>query len=398
MSWWRRVPPVHSPLTASALVAGWGAALTPGSSVQLLEDALRARFDAGAAVLTDSGTSALALAIAVAQRAHPGSPVALPAYCCYDVATSAVAADAPVLLYDLDPTTLGPDWTSFERCLASGAKAVVVAHLFGLAVDVDRALSLCTATGAVLIEDAAQGAGGRWRGRPLGSSGPLSVLSFGRGKGMTGGNGGALLARGALTATAQALGTGMPAANGDLRALTAATAQWLLGRPSVYGLPAALPFLRLGETVYREPHAPRALGAGPALVARRSLDGVEDEARIRRARAAELAQVGASAGLRGVTPASGSEPGYLRFPLVLNAAGAAAAAAAGRLGIARAYPRTLAQLPALATRCRNIDAAVPGADHLAAGLYTAPTHSHLSDKDLARLVAWIAALPGQVLA
>ena len=42
-------------------------------------------------------------------------------------------------------------------------------------------------------EDAAQEAGATLHGRRLGSFGDLSVLSFGRGKGVTGGGGGALL-------------------------------------------------------------------------------------------------------------------------------------------------------------------------------------------------------------
>ena len=48
--------------------------------------------------------------------------------------------------------------------------------------------------GLAVVEDAAQGLGATWRGRPLGSFGDVSVLSFGRGKGWTGGVGGALLA------------------------------------------------------------------------------------------------------------------------------------------------------------------------------------------------------------
>jgi dTDP-4-amino-4,6-dideoxygalactose transaminase len=166
----------------------------------------------------------------------------------------------------------------------------------------------------------------------------------------------------------------------------------------VYGLPAALPFLRLGETVYREPHPPRALGAGAARVALRSLVSVDAEATVRRARAAQLAAAAAAAGIPTVTPIEGAEPGYLRFPLVLGSAAADVAARSGRLGIARAYPRTLAQLPALATRCRNVAESFPGATQLAAALYTAPTHSYLTDNDLAQLVTWIAALPGRMVA
>ncbi len=74
--------------------------------------------------------------------------------------------------------------------------AVVLVHQYGIPVDLDRARALCDAHGAVVIEDAAQGAGAWWRHRRLGARGDLGILSFGRGKGMTAGGGGALLATG----------------------------------------------------------------------------------------------------------------------------------------------------------------------------------------------------------
>ena len=72
-------------------------------------------------LLTDSGTSALALALRMAVAARPDRPtVALPAWACYDLATAADAADVGVVLYDLDPATLGPDWASLDRALSAG--------------------------------------------------------------------------------------------------------------------------------------------------------------------------------------------------------------------------------------------------------------------------------------
>jgi dTDP-4-amino-4,6-dideoxygalactose transaminase len=98
------------------------------------------------------------------------------------------------VLYDLDPATLSPDPASLDRAMSAGAAALVVAHLYGFAVDLDLAARAAERTGALLIEDAAQGVGGSYRGVPLGKCGSLSVLSFGRGTGRTGGRGGALLA------------------------------------------------------------------------------------------------------------------------------------------------------------------------------------------------------------
>src|SRR5437899_1804453 len=82
--------------------------------------------------------------------------VALPAYTCYDVATAAVAVDARIALYDVDPATLAPDMASLTATLAEGARIVVVAPLYGVPVDWD-AIEQCVRTfGAVAVEDAAQ--------------------------------------------------------------------------------------------------------------------------------------------------------------------------------------------------------------------------------------------------
>jgi len=154
------------------------------------------RFDADAVVLCDSGTSALALALRVAELTHPG-PVAAPGYACFDMATALDASGAVVRLYDLDPTTLGPDLESLDRVLAAGARRVIVAPLYGLPLEWEALQTRCDAVGAILIEDAAQGSGAEWNGRSHGSLGQIAVLSFGRGKGRTAGGGGALLLSGA---------------------------------------------------------------------------------------------------------------------------------------------------------------------------------------------------------
>ena len=75
--------------------------------------------------------SALRLAIEIASEGAEDPVVALPAYSCYDVATAAIGAGVKVVLYDIDPSTLGPDWESLEKAMQVEPVALVVAHLFG---------------------------------------------------------------------------------------------------------------------------------------------------------------------------------------------------------------------------------------------------------------------------
>jgi len=390
----RVLPPVYSPVTPGALVAGAGAAL--GGAVRTraaVVAGLIDRFAPKGLLLTDSGTSALALALRAAAARAPG-PVALPAYACYDVATAADAAEVDVLLYDLDAGTLTPDAASLRSVLDRGARAVVIAHFYGVPVDLAAVNALLAGYDAVLVEDAAQGAGARHGGRPLGAYGSLGVLSFGRGKGITAGRGGALLANdsdgvAALGPAAERLNPGRTSAIEPVALL----AQWLLARPALYGIPAALPFLGLGDTIYRSPHHPREMASFALGVLSRSLASADQEAKARRANAARLlAAVGrAGGGVTAVHSPAAALPGYLRLPLLVSEPERERfrSSAARRLGIMPAYPGTLAELQGFG-RARNRSERFPGARKLVASLFTLPTHGRLTQGDVAALERWIA--------
>ncbi|HEU4452934.1 MAG TPA: aminotransferase class I/II-fold pyridoxal phosphate-dependent enzyme, partial [Longimicrobium sp.] len=235
----RRQLPVSSPLPAPALLSAAAAALRPrpDHAARLL-CSLVDRLGAADGVLCGSGTQALQLAISTAldHRGDRTAPVALPAFTCYDVAAAAVGAGARVALYDVDPRTLAPDAASLERVLAAGARVIVVAWSFGHPPPWDDVLAAADRHGAMVIEDAAQGHGSAWNGRPAGSFGAMSVLSFGRGKGWTGGRGGALLVHDPALAV-PSLGAGGLGAEAEN--VATALAQWALGRPAIYAVPAS---------------------------------------------------------------------------------------------------------------------------------------------------------------
>lgn len=408
----RRQLPAYSPVTAGSVAAASGALLTGRDPREDLRALLRRAYGSRDVLLVDSGTSALRLALTAARRAGR-TPVALPAYSCYDVATAAQGAGVPVHLYDLEPGSLGPDPASLRAALEAGARTVVVVHLYGIPVDLTAVAEVADAHDALVIEDAAQGVGGSHDGRPLGSHGSLSVLSFGRGKGWTGGGGGALLARDGPGAEqlAQLSGPGfafgeeepgaLPAGNGRgagaARGVLRLGAQWLLGRPSLYGLAASLPLLRLGETIHRSPRDPGPMApawAAAALASRaRALREAESRARLGE-RLAGIVEASGRADVAGVgVPRSGTA-GYLRFPIVAASAGARARmleAPSPRLGIMPGYPRPLEALAPFRRDCVVRSGPTPGAETLAARLLTLPTHGLLTGEDRRALEGWLRA-------
>ncbi len=332
--------------------------------------------------LLDSGTHALELALRVAARlaAHRAG-IALPAYACFDLATAAVGTGMPLMLYDVLPDTLAPNPESLAEAMEAGAGIVVIAPLYGLAVPWDELHAAAARSGAVLVEDAAQGLGSSWGGQIAGRQASLSVLSFGRGKGWTGGNGGALLARGAAVPILdQLFAHAAMASEHSVSTLARATAMSAFVHPSAFALAAALPWLHLGETRYHTPTASRQLSAAAASLLMAAAASAATEAERRRETAAwYLDELGQAPLASPVAPVPGSEGGYLRFPIRVPHAlsGFAEPDRARALGVAPGYPSPLGEL--LPVRARLMPAAHtrqwPGAEQICRELITLPTHS-----------------------
>jgi perosamine synthetase len=380
--------PVSSTITARSLARALVPALGGASHERAALDAeLRRAFGASDVALVDSGTSALAMALRATSR--PGSVVALPAYACVDIGAAAILARLRVRLYDVDPVTLSADLASVERVLAAGAHSIVVSHLYGYPADVPGVAALAAAHGTAVIEDAAQGAWGSLSSTRLGAFGPLTVLSFGRGKGMTGGGGGALLAMGEpIPESLVTAITRVAAHASSLRTLVVTTAQWALGRPALYALPSAIPALHLGETIYHPAHEPRVITSASASLVRAALARAHADLAIRR-RHAEVLELAArrARDVSAIQPIPGAEPGYLRFPMRLAHSRMASRVRAA-LGIVRGYPDTLAELVELQSSLIG-DEMLPGARELQRSLVTLPTHSLVSENDLRELSHWM---------
>jgi dTDP-4-amino-4,6-dideoxygalactose transaminase len=391
----RHVPPTVFPTAASALLGATvarGAALDPVQVRASAERALTAHFARTVLALLDSGTSALTLAIRLAAE-HLGRPVeelvvAVPAYGCIDVPTAVMGAGARAIGYDLDPATLAPDEASLQAALSAGASLAIVSHLFGHPVALAPWRAACERHGALLVEDAAQWAGARLHDRPLGQEGHFVILSLGRGKGLVGTGGGALLG-------GETLDLACPAApsldaSGRLGTLVRGAAALLLGRPALYGIPASIPALRLGEMVFHPPRPATAM----SLVSARLLPGALARAESERALRERVAlRYLAAAASRGATTApivpAAAAPGVLRQAFLLaRAAGALPRA----LGVVRPYPRPLwEQLEVASIVQRPVP--MPGAAALASRLVTLPVHAQVGDRDVTRLCDWLSVDP-----
>jgi dTDP-4-amino-4,6-dideoxygalactose transaminase len=371
------------------------AALASGGrgAAQRVGDLIQQRYSPRGLLLTNSGTGALTLALKGVHDLRPG-PVALPAYSCFDVVTAAAGARVEVRLYDLDPATLAPDPESLGRCLREGVTAVVVAPLYGVPIEMGPIEEAASEHGAIVIEDAAQGSGAELGERPLGCRGSLGVLSFGRGKGVTGGAGGGLMANDEMGQEVLAeVADHAGRARRGLHELIIAMAQWTLSRPSLYALPQSLPFLHLGETVYRAPERVRELARAAAAILARTWEASRAEADTRRTHGERLlARLEQVSSVRTIRSPAGSRPGYLRLPVILPDSAREKIDGARRLGIMPGYPKPLSELGELAPLSPDFGSSFETASELASRLVTLPTHGQLREPDLVAVERWISSL------
>jgi dTDP-4-amino-4,6-dideoxygalactose transaminase/carbonic anhydrase/acetyltransferase-like protein (isoleucine patch superfamily) len=148
-----------------------------GSAVEGFERQVAGTLGVSHAVGVSSGTDALYLALH-ALGIGPGDEVITTPLTFVATAESIVRVGATPRFVDVEPGSLNLDPEQVEAALSPKTKAILPVHLFGSPAALEPLVSLATAKGLHLIEDAAQAFGGKLLGRALGSWGTLGCFSF----------------------------------------------------------------------------------------------------------------------------------------------------------------------------------------------------------------------------
>ncbi|MBI3350619.1 MAG: dTDP-4-amino-4,6-dideoxygalactose transaminase [Burkholderiales bacterium] len=154
---------------------------------------------AARALLTHSCTAALEMA-AILANIGPGDEVIMPSYTFVSTANAFVLRGAIPVFVDIRSDTLNLDERLVEAAITPRTRAIVPVHYAGVACEMDALLDIAHRHGLILIEDAAQGYGSSYKGRPLGTLGALGAFSFHETKTVISGEGGALIVNDAALA------------------------------------------------------------------------------------------------------------------------------------------------------------------------------------------------------
>lgn len=180
----------------AAMRSGWIAPLGP--DVDAFERELAQRVGVAHGVALSSGTAALHLGL-LTLGVGPGDVVVTSTMTFAATTNAIVYTGAEPYFVDADPATGNMDPALLRQALGSlrdageQVAAIVPVDLLGKAVDYTGILAVADEFGAPVLADAAESLGASHRGKPAGSFGRASILSFNGNKIMTTSGGGMLL-------------------------------------------------------------------------------------------------------------------------------------------------------------------------------------------------------------
>lgn len=187
--------PVNEPLLngnekkylCECIDTGWIS--SEGPFVKEFEQKMSATVNRKYGIAVANGTAALEVALQ-ALGIGEGDEVIMPTFTIISCAMAVTKLGAVPVLVDSDIYTWNMNVNEIEAKLTSKTKAIMIVHLYGLPVEVDKILELAKKYNLRVIEDAAEMHGQAYNGKPCGSFGDISTFSFYPNKHITTGEGG----------------------------------------------------------------------------------------------------------------------------------------------------------------------------------------------------------------
>lgn len=187
--------PVNEPLLngnekkylCECIDTGWIS--SEGPFVKQFEQKMSAKVGRKYGIAVSNGTAALEVAVQ-ALGIREGDEVIMPTFTIISCAMAVTKLGAVPVLVDSDINDWNMKVDEIEAKITDKTKAIMIVHLYGLPVQVDKVLALAKKYNLKIIEDAAEMHGQTYKGKPCGSFGDISTFSFYPNKHVTTGEGG----------------------------------------------------------------------------------------------------------------------------------------------------------------------------------------------------------------
>ena len=191
-----------APELSAAVEASLDFWLTSGPYTQDFESKLAKRMGGRHAFMVNSGSSANLLALTSLTSSKLGDRALKPGDEIITVAAGFPTTVTPILQNGLIPVYVDIDLSTYvaidsqiEEAISPKTKAIMMAHTLGNPFNLKLVSDLAEKHGLWLIEDSCDALGGTYDGRPIGSFGDLSTLSFYPAHHITTGEGGAVISK-----------------------------------------------------------------------------------------------------------------------------------------------------------------------------------------------------------
>ena len=175
---------------AEVFASGWLSGAGP--TCRRLEERFAAAVGTRHALATSNCGSALHLAL-LTLGVGPGDEVIVGDYTFPATGHSVMWTGAKPVFADVRPDIWTVDPAAVEAAITPHTVGVIAVDAFGQPADYDELRAIASRHGLFLIEDAACAAGATYKGRPAGSLADIAAFSFHGRKGITAGEGGALV-------------------------------------------------------------------------------------------------------------------------------------------------------------------------------------------------------------
>ncbi|MCP4267534.1 MAG: aminotransferase DegT [Candidatus Brocadiaceae bacterium] len=388
MSFFCHIPPSAAPIYLKDIVNGIKGLLQTYDYLSIFREGLKEHFHAKNVFLVSSGKAAITIILnALFRNADNANKdeVIIPAYTCYSVPASIIKAGLKVKLCDIDKETLDFNYSLLSDAITERTLAIIPCNLFGIPSDIKKMYSIIAGRKIYVIDDAAQAMGISTDGRMAGTRGDIGLFSLDRGKNLTTVEGGIIITdRADIAGEVEKILSTLDGytKSSQLILLIKAIIISLILRPFLYWIPANIPGLGLGKTLYPTQFLIKYMSNTQAGLAWNWQEKLTKFNIIRKENTKyyyeELYNVQKISCLN-----ESSEVTYNRFPVVMNNFEEIQMDKMSRLGISKMYPDSIDHIPEL--NYHNIDSC-PVAFAVSKKLLCLPSHIYIKKTTRQKIV------------